>query len=126
MTGKRRERRRGGVRGERRREPGRGRRGEVVVTRRGAGERLKGGVRREEQSGRLLFALWRACGVHRGYVRRRFLVEVWVPALCVMFESFYQARPLRRCYLVHVAAQLGHALLKAGALNAQERRSTGV
>lgn len=124
MRGKRRERRRGGsISGERRREPGRGRRGQVVVEWCGAREGLKGGgVRRE--LGRLLFPLRcandiRGCSTfgHPG-VRDPL-------ALGVMPQALDEAASLRRGDGVHVAAQLGHALLEPRALHGEESDGLG-
>lgn len=59
------------------------------------------------------------------------LVEVWLSivwllALCVVFQPLDQSRSLCWCYFVHVAAQLGHTLLKTCTLYGKESRSTGL
>lgn len=51
---------------------------------------------------------------------------VWLLALCVMFKPLEQVCSLGWCYFVHVAAQLGHTLLKACTLNGEETRSIGL
>lgn len=101
------------------------------MARRGAGERLKRGE--GWKLGRLVFSLERGEGVHGGRLGppgvSHALVEVRLQLLlllCVMPQPLDQARPLRRRYSVHVAGQLGHALLKACTLDGEERRKTGL
>lgn len=92
---------------------------------RGTSERLKWGIRREKQNGRIFFGVGWANGIHRCCV----LVEVWfqLQTLCVMFKPLNQACSLCRCYPVHVAGQLGHThTLKTCTLSAKERRSIGL
>lgn len=85
---------------------------------RGAGLRLEWGMRREKQPWKVFFAVLHGRSCVRGCV-----VEVWLAALCVMFQSLHQAGSLCRCDLVYVAAHLGHTLLKACTLKAEERRA---
>lgn len=96
----------------------------------GAGERLERGMGREEQPGRLPSALGGAnCLPGRGFRLPPDAVdgvEPGLPARRVMLQPLGEAGPLRRRDPVHVAVQLGHALLEACALTADERGKSGL